>query len=467
VPFDELKPSLDAAYRTIASQVNVPGFRRGKVPPRIIDQRIGRGAVLEEAINDALPGFISRAVSETEVRPLGEPTVNVTELPDLAAGGELTFTIEVDVRPELVLPDLDSVEITVDDAAVTAEEVDTEVESLRARFGTLTPVDRTVGADDFVTIDVSAEIDGEQIDSVTGVSYQLGTGTMLDGMDDALLDLSAGESTTFESHLAGGDRVGESAQVAVTVQAVKERVLPDLNDEFAQLASEFDTLEELLEDLRVKAAATKQIEQVVQARERLLEYLLACVEVPAPESVVSAEVQRRLESENRLEDEDYRAEVEEKIRTGIRTQLLLDAVATVEQVSIGQQELVEHLVMSAEQYGMDPNDLAKAVEESGQVQAMVGEVARKKGLLSVLSRATVKDASGSVVGLEGITVSPADGDSGEGVGRVEGVEGARGPAATPAPAGSVPPAADPAAVPVMDLPGFVPDDASEEQSAKR
>jgi trigger factor len=448
VPFDELKPSLDAAYKTIANQVNVPGFRKGKVPPRIIDQRIGRGVVLEEAVNSALPTFYARAVEETEVRPLGQPEVDVTEVPDPASGGELKFTAEVDVRPEFTLPDLTSVEVTVDDVVVADEDVDARVESLRARFGTLLPVERPVGDDDFVSVDISAEIDGEQIDSVTGVSYQVGTGTMLEGMDDALRDLSAGETTTFVTPLAGGDRAGQEAQVTVTVQSVKERQLPDLDDDFAQLASEFDTLEELRADLREQAATAKRFEQGLQARERLLEHLLDSVEIPVPEGLVSDEVHRHLEHESRLEDDEHRAEVEEEARKGFKAQLLLDAVAEAEQVSVGQQELIEYLVMSAQQYGMDPNEFAKAMDEAGQVPAMVGEVARRKGLVAVLSRATVKDTSGNVVDLEAIAPRRPEAVEDE----EDETDEDRAAAGTPA----APSAADPTALPVTDLGGFEP-----------
>lgn len=459
VPFDELKPSLDAAYKTIANQVNVPGFRKGKVPPRIIDQRIGRGVVLEEAVNSALPTFYARAVEETEVRPLGQPEVDVTEVPDPASGGELKFTAEVDVRPEFALPDLSAIELTVDDLVVTDEDVATRVEGLRARFGTLVPVDRPVGDDDFVSIDITAEIDGETIDSVTGVSYQVGTGTMLEGMDEALRDLSAGETTTFESPLAGGERAGEAAQVTVTVQSVKERQLPDLDDDFAQLASEFDTLEELRADLREQAATSKRFEQGLQARERLLEHLLESVEIPIPEGLVAAEVNHHLEQESRQEDDEHRAEVEEETRKGFKTQLLLDAVAEAEQVSVGQQELIEYLVMSARQYGMDPNEFAKAMDEAGQVPAMVGEVARRKGLAAVLARSIVKDASGNVIDLEAIAPRAAVGatdDEGDGDDEDGAAPAPSSPAAAAAPAAPAPAAADPTALPVTDLGGFVP-----------
>ncbi|HET9657901.1 MAG TPA: trigger factor [Kineosporiaceae bacterium] len=443
VPFDELKPSLDAAYKTIAGQVNVPGFRKGKVPPRIIDQRFGRGVVLEEAVNSALPRFYAKAVEESDVRPLGQPEVDVTEVPDPTGGGELKFTAEVDVRPEFTLPDLSAVEVTVDDVEVTDEDVQARLDNLRARFGTLVPVERPVADDDFVSVDISAEIDGEEIDSVKGVSYQVGSGNMLDGMDEALRDLSAGETTTFVTPLAGGDRAGQDAQVTVTVQSVKVRELPALDDDFAQLASEFDTLDELRDNLREQAANAKRFEQGIQARERLLEKLLDAVEIPVPEGLVSAEVHRHLESEHRLEDEEHRAEVEEETRKGVRTQLLLDAIAEAEQVSVGQQELIEYLVISAQQYGMDPNEFAKAMDEAGQVPAMVGEVARRKGLATVLERAVVKDASGNPVDLNALAPQRAGVEEEAG----ESAEEAAAPAAS---------AADPTAITVSDLGGFEP-----------
>jgi len=399
VPFDELKPSLDAAYRSISKQVTVPGFRKGHVPPRIIDQRIGRGAVIEEAVNEALPRFYMQAVEESDVRPLGQPTVDVTEVPDPAKGGELKFTAEVDVRPELELPELDGIEVTVDDAEVTDADVDERLDDLRQRFGTLVGVDRPAQAGDFVSLDIRATIDGDEIDSVSGISYEVGTGTMLEGMDDAILGLQAEETTTFTAPLAGGDRAGQEAEVTVTVQSVKVRELPAADDDFAQLASEFDTLDELRDDLRTQVEQVKRVEQGMQAREKLLEHLTEVVDVPVPEGIVAEEVNRHLEGEDRLQDDEHRAEVEVEARKAFQQQLLLDAIAEKAQVSVNQQELVEYIVASAQQYGMDPNAFAKAVDEAGQVPAMVSEVARRKALAVVLEKAVVKDASGREVDL--------------------------------------------------------------------
>jgi trigger factor len=462
VPFDELKPSLDAAYKSISSQVTIPGFRKGHVPPRIIDQRVGRGAVIEEAVNSALPQFYAQAVEETDVRPLGQPEVDVTEVPDPAKGGELKFTAEVDVRPELELPELDGIPVTVDDLEVSDADVDERLQTLRERFGTLVGVERAVENGDFVSIDISARIEGDEIDSVSGVSYEVGSGQMLQGMDEALLGLQAGEKTTFTAPLAGGDRAGQEAEVTVTVQSVKVRELPLADDDFAQLASEFDTLEELRDDLRNQIAQLKRVEQGMQARERLLEHLTEAVDVPVPDGIIADEVHRHLESEDRLEDDEHRAEVELEARKAFKTQLLLDAVAEKVQVSVGQQELVAYVVTSAQQYGMEPNAFAKAVDEAGQIPAMVAEVARRKALATLLEKANVTDASGHEVDLSTLFASEDEGDEGDAEGGTEAADEVS-TAGAPAPAGPASSASDPTAVPTLAVadiqPDFEPDDA--------
>jgi trigger factor len=402
VPYEELKPSLEAAYKTIAGQVNIPGFRRGHVPARIIDQRVGKGAVLEEAVNNALPRFYGQAVEENQVRPLGQPTVDVTDIPDPTEGGELKFTAEVDVRPTVELPDYSSIAVTVDDIEVSDDDVDEQLTTLRQRFGTLVGAERAAAEGDFVSMDLAADIDGEEIDAVKGVSYEIGSATMIEGLDEALIGKSAGESADFDAPLAGGDRAGETSHIHVTVNSVKERELPALDDDFAQLASEFDTLDELRTDLRSKAERNKRMEQGIQARDRVLDALLEASDVPVPEALIEAEVRSHLENEDRLEDHEHGAEVGESARKGLQTQFILDAIVEHEKVSVGQPELIEYLVMNAAQYGMEPNEFAKAVEEAGQVPAMVGEVARRKALALVLEQATVTDASGRPVDLEAL-----------------------------------------------------------------
>jgi trigger factor len=398
VPFEELKPSLDAAYRSIASQIQVPGFRKGKVPARIIDQRVGRGAVLQEAVNEALPQFYGQAVEESKVRPIGQPEVDVTEVP-LADGQDLKFTVEVDVRPEVSLPDYSAMTVEVDEVAASEEDIQERLTALQQRFGTLTGVERPVENGDFVSIDLTAQIGGEEIDSVKGVSYEVGSGNMLDGMDDALLGMAAGETTTFTAPLAGGEHEGQDAECTVTVQSVKVRELPELGDDFAQLASEFDTMDELRADLSQQAERAKRFEQGAQARDKVLEQLLDSVDIPVPDGIVEAEVNSHLEGEDRLEDEEHRAEVGESTRRALKAQFLLDAIVEKEEISVEQPELIEYLVMAAQQYGMDPNQFAQAVDQQGQVPAMVSEVARRKALAAVLEKASIVDTAGNAVDL--------------------------------------------------------------------
>jgi trigger factor len=405
VPFDELKPSLDSAYRTIAEQIQVPGFRRGKVPARIIDQRVGRDAVIDEAINEALPRFYGQALAEIKAHPLGQPEVDVTSRPDPATGQDFAFTAELDVRPTIELPDFATIEVSVADADVTEADVDAEVLALRQRFGTLVVVERAAVEGDFVSLDLSASLDGAEIDSVTGVSYEVGTKNMLEGLDEVLVGMAAGETQDFQAPLAGGDHEGADAQCTVTVQSVKERELPELDDEFAELYSEFDTVAEFLADVRTKAEQEAKFKQGTQARDAVLDALLAATEIPLPENVVQAEVSSHLSGEDRLEDDEHRVEVEVDVRKGLQTQFLLDAVVDKSKVSVNQGELIEYLVMSSQQYGMEPQAFVKAVEEAGQIQAMVAEVARRKGLAVALEQAVVTDASGNRVDLEALRPS--------------------------------------------------------------
>ena len=401
VPYDELKPSIDAAYKTIGAQVQVPGFRRGKVPARIIDQRVGRGAVLQEAVNEAMPQFFGQAIEEQQVRAIGQPSVEITQIP-IEDGQDLSFTIETDVRPEVELPDLDGVTLEVADAVADESEIEERLTALRERFGSLVGVDRAVEDGDFVSIDLTASIDGEEIDSVNGVSYEVGSGNMLEGMDEALIGLSAGESKDFTAPLAGGDHAGRDADCTVTVESVKVRERPEADYEFAQLASEFDTLEELKADLATQATQAAQYRQGIEARDKLVEHLLEVIDVPVPEGIVEAEVHSHLEGEGRLEDDEHRAEVQESSRRSLKLQFILDALAEKHDIQAGQEDLIEYLIMQAQQYGMDPNQFAQAVDQQGQIPAIVAEVTRRKALAAVLESVTITDASGNPVDLDAL-----------------------------------------------------------------
>ena len=405
VAFEEMSGHLSEAYKKIASQINVPGFRKGKVPPAMIDQRVGRGTVLDEAINLALPDFYSQAAREHDVLVLGRPEVDIKEFVDKE---KLSFTVEVNVRPEVSLPDFSTITINVDDSDVSEADIDEQVEALRVRFGTLNTVERTAAIGDFVTIDLVARINGEDVEGGTasGMSYEVGTNRMIDGLDDALVGLKAGDVKAFETQLVGMEE-GQKGDVEVTVAGVKERELPALDDAFAALASEFDTLDELRADFRERLGRVKKLEQGAQARDRLVEKLLADIEIPVPEEFVTAEVEDHLQGEGRTEDAVHRAEVEEQVRSSLKSDFLLDAVVKAESVEVTEIELTEYLVRTSSRYGMAPEQFAQELSKAGQISQLVAEVGRAKALAGVLSRVTVKDASGNAIDLEALRPQPA------------------------------------------------------------
>ena len=385
VPYEELKPSLDAAYKEIGSQIQVPGFRRGHVPNRVIDQRVGRGTVIQEAVNNKLSDFYRDAITEAERVPMLQPEVDVVELPDLS-----------------------KTELTVDAVEVTDEDVDTELDNLRARFGSLKSVGRKAKTGDFVTIDLKAIIDDEEVDSISGVSYEIGKGNMLKGLDTALRGLKTDESATFTTELAGGEHAGEKAEVTVTATAVKQRELPKVDDEFAQLASEFDTVEELREDLIKQVTERKTGEQAVAARDVLLEQLRSEVSFDVPEAVVEAEIAQHLQAEGKESDEEHAKEIRDDIVTGVRDQIILDVLAEDLKVGVAQDELLEFLFQTAQQYGMEPAQFLQGAQQAGQIPAFVSEVARNKSLAMALRQAKVVDSKGEAVDLSAYIGSDED-----------------------------------------------------------
>ena len=400
VPFTELKPHIDGAYKSLSEKITIPGFRKGKVPSAMIDQRVGRGAVLDEAINAAIPTFYSQAAKDNDVLVIGRPTVEVTELKD---NENFTFTIEVDIRPDIALPNFSEIKLEVDDVKVTEADIDEQVQALRTRFGTLTTVEKVVASGDFVTIDLVATKDGQPLDGGTAndLSYEVGSASMIDGLDEALIGLSTGGEKSFETELVGMAE-GEKGSVRVSVKAVKERELPPVDDAFAKLASEFETLAELKADLTTRLTRLKEMEQGAQARDLLVEKLISSVDIPLPAEIIEAEVNDHLEKEGRLEDEKHRAEVNEEVKTTITREFLLDSIVKAESVAVNESELTEYLVRAASRYGMTPDQFIKEVSQAGQVTTMVAEVARAKALAQVLGRVKVVDKSGKKVDLEAL-----------------------------------------------------------------
>ena len=399
---DELKPAIAHAYEHIAQDIQIPGFRKGKVPAPIIDQRVGRTAVIEHAVSEGLDGFYRQAVAETEVRVVGRPAAEVTVWPnEKDFSGDLEVEVEVDVRPEFDLPELSTITVEIDAVETDEAAVDAELDRLRGRFGTLITVDRPAATGDFVELNLVATIDGNEIDRAEGVSYEVGSGELLEGIDEALESLTAGEDTTFRSTLVGGDHAGEEAEVSVSVVAVKERELPEADDDFAQMASEFDTIAELRDSLVARVVEQSVFTQGAAARDKLVETLIEQIEIPVPAQLVEDEVHQHLEGEGRLEDDEHRAEVTEASQKQFRTQMILDKLAEAHEVQVSQEELTQYLIQSAAQYGMAPQEFVDALQQGNQLPAMVGEVARNKALAIVLGKVTVVDTNGKAVDLTG------------------------------------------------------------------
>jgi trigger factor len=424
VPFEELKPSLDKAYREVGRQVRIPGFRPGHVPPQIIDQRLGRGAVLEQAINDAVPQLYGKALEDSEIRALGQPDLEITQLDD---GQQLAFTAEVDVRPRFELPDLSAISVTVENAEVGPDEVEEYLSDLRERFASLKGVDRPAAEGDYVSIDLSASVGGKLVEDAqaSGISYQVGSGTLLDGLDETLTGMSAGDSTNFTAELAGGDYAGQQADVSVTAHSVKVKELPELDDEFAQSASEYDTLGEFRAGTRTRLESVKRLAQVGQARDRALDAVLSRLDIPLPDRLVESEIEGRQRSlDEQLEqsgttkeayleargitDLDLQAEISADARRSVKASFVLDELASAEDLRVEQEELNAYIVEQAYRLGVPPDRLAKEIVDRGQLPMAMSEVLRGKALRLLTEQVSVADEAGRPVDIKAAAAQGGD-----------------------------------------------------------
>ena len=419
IPFSELEPAIKKAYQEIGSQVSLPGFRKGKVPNSLIDQRYGRGAVLQEAINDALPQAYAAAVEEHKIVPLGQPDVDVTKLED---GEVVEFTAEVDVRPDFVIPEASSVTIEVIATEVTEDEVTERVELMRQRFGTFTDVERVAEDGDYVVIDLVAYEDGEPMADTEAhdMSYRLGEGGMIDGLDEALHGMSAGETKRFTTELVGGPKKGTEAEIEVSLKKVQEQELPALEDEFAQMVSEFDTVEEMLDDVRDNLLRIARIDQANTARDLVLSNIVKAAEFELPESLINAEIEARRtlverqltqagltveqyladsEDEDAETEEDFWAEIEKRTAEAVRAQLILDKYADETEVGVTQQDLTELIMQKAMQNGTTPEQEANHMVEHNHMGEWMQEIRRGKALGNLVNAAKVTDSQGNLVDL--------------------------------------------------------------------
>ncbi len=424
IPFTDLKPHLDKAYKDIAEQVNIPGFRKGKVPAAVIDQRFGRGVVLQEAINDAIPPAYNAAIDEAKVIPMAQPEVEVTKLEDKEL---VEFVAEVDVRPEITLPDFATVAATVDNVEDLDAMVQERLDILRERFATTTEVDRAAADGDVLSIDLVASQNGEPLPEATaeGITYKVGQENMLEGLDAAVTGLKAGESATFTSALVGGQFRGQDAEIAVTVNAVSEQELPEVDDDFAQLISEFDSVDDMLADLRKGVEQQAKAEQLADARDKVLEAVLEATSFDLPEGVLKNEQEARREEVRRqlanggltveqyleqaedeeAEDEDaFWATIDQRAEQALKAQVVLDVFADEKKVDVSQQELTELIFRKAQQNRTSPQDEINHMMEHGHMQDWMQEIRRSKALAEIVAAASVTDADGNVVE----TALPAD-----------------------------------------------------------
>ena len=412
MPFSELQASVDAALVRIGKSINIPGFRKGKVPARVVEQRVGRGAVLDEAINDALPKAYEEVIRENKIRPIGQPDVEVTEIAD---GEKLSFTVEVDVRPEFELPAFDSLTVEVEPYTLADADIDEQIDALRARFANLKEVDRASADGDVLLVNIAGATEsGDPVEDLIAqaMSYELGTEGMLPGFDEAVRGAAKGESRTFEFTPGNGDWAGIPLTVTVEVSAVRERELPELDADFVSMASEFDTVEELRADIETRLGRLKRIEQGNEARNKIHDVLLEQVDIAMPESVIAAELEAHFQ-DGHDSGEDHRAEVEEEIRTGLKSQFVLDKIAEDEELTVGESELSAWLVQQAPRYGMAPDAFAQALVEAGQVPMAMADIRRAKALAKVLESATVVDTTGAAVDLAALDAEMAALSAGE------------------------------------------------------
>ncbi|MER0093035.1 trigger factor [Corynebacterium sp. KPL2838] len=416
VPFAELDQEIDQAYAAIAQQVSIPGFRKGKAPRQLIDARFGRGPILEQVVNDMLPSRYEQAVQSEDLKVIGQPDVDISKIEDKDF---VEFTAEVDVRPEFEVPDFSEISVTVPAIKAGEEDVDKALEDLAERFGELKDTKRKMKTGDYAIIDITAEVDGEKIEdaSTEGLSYSIGDDNLIKGLDTALRGMKTGEDNEFTSTIQSGEHKDEEATFKVHVQQTKERKLPDMDDEFAQMASEYDTIEELREATKTEVEESKKAEQAGQIRDEVLKAALADVDFELPQSVVDEQAHAQLHQilgqlahdEKALAQlleaqgtsrEEFDKQTREQAEESVRTQIFLDAVAEKEEPEVSQQELSDHILFTAQSYGMDPNQFIQQLQSNGQIANLFSDVRRGKALAAAICRTTVKDEEGNDVDVE-------------------------------------------------------------------
>ncbi len=409
VPTDRVGKDLDAAYRRVAQQVKVPGFRKGKAPRQVIDAQVGRDAVVAEFLEDAVPVYYREAIREYELAPITDPDISLEPIEE---GKPLVFTATVEVRPRLQLEESEYRGIRVErpSTEVTDAEIDEVLDRLRDRFAELEPVSRPAKEGDYAVIDLRASIHGQEIPEATRPDYlyEVGSGAFVDDLDKDLAGKRAGEILKFNATLPErfGERAGQEVSFQVLVKEVKAKRLPAADDAFAKTASEFDTLAELRDGLREQLGQNKERAADAAVRDRALEALIDKVDVDLPDTLVDEETEHRVRHAQEraeaagltlqqildaqgLDELRFRADARSHALRAIKADLVLEAVARREEIQVSAEEIGGEIAALASSLGRDPKDVAKQLERTGQVVTLAGDIIRSKALDSIVEHADI------------------------------------------------------------------------------
>ncbi len=413
VPPDEFGKDLDRAYRKIAQEIKIPGFRKGKVPKQVIDAQLGREAVVGEFLEDSVPVYYRQALREHDLAPIADPDIDLGELEE---GRPLVFTAVVEVRPRLTLEESDYKGIAVErpEIEISDEDVERFLDSLRDRFAELETVGRPARSGDYAVIDIRATVHDEEIPEATKPDYlyAAGSGEFGEKFDAELEGKRAGEILAFNDTLGpgAGERAGEEVSFRVLVKEVKGKKLPAADDEFAKVASEFDTLDELRQNIREQLAQSRDRAADADVRDRVLEQLISSVEVDLPDTLVDEEVEHRvahageraqqagmtlpqlLEAQG-MDELTFRSEARDHAIRAIKADLALESVARQEDLQVSEEEIGREISALASALGREPKELAKSMTRSGQVVSLAGDIIRSKALDILVEHADIRSDS--------------------------------------------------------------------------
>ncbi|MFN2488874.1 MAG: trigger factor [Actinomycetota bacterium] len=397
---DALTPAINAAYRRWAGEIKVPGFRKGKVPRQLIDARVGADVVREEALRDALPDLYRDALRAEDLEAIAPPDIDVV---DFDPGSPLIFEATVDVRPEIVLPNMSDIEVEAPESDVTEEDVNEQLERLRERFAELETVGRDARRGDFVLIDLKGYDNGEPVEDASAPDflYEVGSRTGSPRLDDEVEGTRPGVIVRFNDVVAtagdGDGSVGRELSFTVLVKEVKAKKLPVLDDDFAKTVGEFDDLQALKEDLRERLGEVKGQLAEDELRAIVLERLVDAAHLEAPEKLVATEFDHQLEhleedlgragmtfADYALQSDATELEIRKDIRSraqrSVKAELLLEEVARRNEIGIEEEEIGREIAVAAARSGRDPQELAKQIVDSGRLSVVAADIMRRKAL---------------------------------------------------------------------------------------